>query len=234
MSAFCHDHCHDHGPGPGAFHDAETSRAYRRVLWFALVVNGAMFAAEMAGAFFSQSVALQADALDFLGDAANYGISLAVVGMHLRWRARAALVKGLSMGLFGIWVIGTTAWRVMEGGVPHAATISAVGTLALVANVAVAVALFKFREGDANMRSVWLCSRNDAIANVAVIAAGGGVWLSNTFWPDVLVGGIIASLALIASVDVLRRARAELRQVREEGDQEAAHHDGAARPAAAD
>ncbi|MAO54896.1 MAG: cation transporter [Rhodospirillaceae bacterium] len=227
MSACCgHDHGH--------FHDAETSQAYRRVLWFALVVNGAMFAAEMAGAFFSRSVALQADALDFLGDAANYGISLAVVGMHLRWRARAALVKGLSMGLFGIWVIGTTAWRVMEGGVPHAATISAVGTLALVANVAVAVALFKFREGDANMRSVWLCSRNDAIANVAVIAAGGGVWLSNTFWPDVLVGGIIASLALIASVDVLRRARAELRQVREEGDNAAAHHDGAAHPAAAD
>ena len=227
MSVCCgHDHGH--------FHDAETSRAYRRVLWFALVVNGAMFAAEMAGAFFSRSVALQADALDFLGDAANYGISLAVVGMHLRWRARAALVKGLSMGLFGIWVIGTTAWRVMEGGVPHAATISAVGTLALVANVAVAVALFKFREGDANMRSVWLCSRNDAIANVAVIAAGGGVWLSNTFWPDVLVGGIIASLALIASVDVLRRARAELRQVREEGDNAAAHHDGAAHPAAAD
>ena len=204
------------------------------MLWFALVVNGAMFAAEMAGAFFSRSVALQADALDFLGDAANYGISLAVVGLHLRWRARAALVKGLSMGLFGVWVIGTTAWRVMEGGVPHAATISAVGTLALVANVAVAVALFKFREGDANMRSVWLCSRNDAIANVAVIAAGGGVWLSNTFWPDVLVGGIIASLALIASVDVLRRARAELRQVREDGDHAAAHHDGAARSAVAD
>ena len=232
MSACCgHDHGH--------FHDAETSRAYRRVLWFALVVNGAMFAAEMAGAFFSRSVALQADALDFLGDAANYGISLAVVGMHLRWRARAALVKGLSMGLFGLWVIGTTAWRVMEGGVPHAATISAVGTLALVANVAVAVALFKFREGDANMRSVWLCSRNDAIANVAVIAAGGGVWLSNTFWPDVLVGGIIASLALIASADVLRRARAELRQAREDGDQggdqaDAAHRHGAAHPAAAD
>lgn len=227
MSACCgHDHGH--------FHDAETSRAYRRVLWFALVVNGAMFVAEMAGAFFSRSVALQADALDFLGDAANYGISLAVVGMHLRWRARAALVKGLSMGLFGLWVIGTTAWRVMEGGVPHAATISAVGTLALVANVAVAATLFKFREGDANMRSVWLCSRNDAIANVAVIAAGGGVWLSNTFWPDVLVGGFIASLALIASVDVLRRARAELRQAREDGDQADAHRHDAAHPAAAD
>jgi Co/Zn/Cd efflux system component len=206
MSACC-----DHGP----FTDAATSRAYRRVLWFALIVNGGMFFGEMAGAYLSKSIALQADALDFLGDAANYGISLAVVGMHLVWRARAAMVKGLSMGLFGLWVIGTMAWRFYEGGVPEAHIITGVGVLALVANVAVSIALFKFREGDANMRSVWLCSRNDAIANVAVIAAGGGVWLTGTFWPDVAVGGIIAGLALFASVDIIRRAKGELRQARE-------------------
>ncbi len=205
MSACC-----DHGH----LQDAAASRAYRRVLWFALIVNGAMFFGEMAGAYLSKSVALQADALDFLGDAANYGISLAVVGMHLAWRARAAMVKGLSMGLFGLWVIGTTVWRIAEGGVPEAHIITGVGVLALVANLAVTVALFKFREGDANMRSVWLCSRNDAIANVAVIAAGGGVWLSGTFWPDVAVGGIIAGLALFASAEIIRRALGELRQVR--------------------
>ena len=205
MSACC-----DHGH----LQDAATSRAYRRVLWFALIVNGAMFFGEMAGAYLSKSIALQADALDFLGDAANYGISLAVVGMHLAWRARAAMVKGLSMGLFGLWVIGTTVWRIAEGGVPEAHIITGVGVLALAANLAVTVALFKFREGDANMRSVWLCSRNDAIANVAVIAAGGGVWLTGTFWPDVAVGGIIAGLALFASAEIIRRALGELRQVR--------------------
>ena len=207
MSACC-DHDHGH------FRDGATSRAYRRVLWFALIVNAAMFAAELTGAYLSRSVALQADALDFLGDAANYGISLAVVGMHLAWRARAALVKGLSMGLFGLWVIGTTVWRIAEGSVPEAHIITGVGVLALAANVAVAAALFRYREGDANMRSVWLCSRNDAIANVAVIAAGGGVWLTGTFWLDVAVGGLIAALALIASADVIRRARGELRQAR--------------------
>ncbi|PIW28072.1 MAG: cation transporter [Rhodospirillales bacterium CG15_BIG_FIL_POST_REV_8_21_14_020_66_15] len=209
MSACC-----DHDQGRQPFHDAKTSDAYRRVLWFALVVNAAMFLGELAGALLSRSVALQADALDFLGDAANYGISLAVVGLHLRWRARAALVKGLSMGAFGLWVVATTVWRIVEGGVPEAHIITSVGLLALVANVAVAVALFRYREGDANMRSVWLCSRNDAIANLAVIAAGGGVWLTGTFWPDVAVGGIIASLALVASVDVIRRARGELHRAR--------------------
>lgn len=215
MSACCH---HDHG----SFNDAATSAAYRRVLWFALIVNGGMFFGEMAGAYLSKSIALQADALDFMGDAANYGISLAVVGMHLVWRARAAMVKGLSMGLFGLWVIGTMVWRFVEGGVPEAHIITSVGILALIANVAVSLALFRYREGDANMRSVWLCSRNDAIANVAVIAAGGGVWLSDTFWPDVAVGGIIAGLALFASVDIIRRARDELR------------HAGDPMPAAAD
>jgi len=191
--------------------DAETSRAYRRVLWLALVINGAMFAIELTGAFLSRSVALQADALDFLGDAANYGLSLAVVGLHLRWRARAALIKGLSMGAFGIWVLATTVFRIMDGGTPEAEIITGIGALALVANLAVAFMLFKYRDGDANMRSVWLCTRNDSIANVAVVAAGAGVWISGSFWPDIAVGVGIALLALTASVEVLRRSVAELK-----------------------
>ncbi len=192
------------------YHDTAISRAYARVLWVALVVNGTMFAVELTAAFLSRSVALQADALDFLGDAANYGLSLAVVGMHLRWRARAALIKGLTMGLFGIWVLATTVWRIHEGGVPEAHMITTIGTLALLANLSVTAMLFKYRDGDANMRSVWLCSRNDVIANIAVIGAGTGVWMSGTFWPDVLVGAVIALLALTAAIDVVRRARAEL------------------------
>lgn len=216
MSACCdhdhHGHGHGHDHAPPAFHDEAQARAYRRVLWFALIVNLGMFGVEIAGALISRSVALQADALDFLGDAANYGISLAVVGLHLTWRARAALLKGLSMGAFGIWVIATTVWRVVEGGVPEAHIITSVGIAALVANVAVTVALFRHRAGDANMRSVWLCSRNDAIANVAVIAAGAGVWASGTFWPDVAVGAVIAGLALTASFDVVKRALSELRR----------------------
>ena len=207
MSACCD---HDCDPGPAAFHDDEKARAYRRVLWFALVVNAGMFGVEIAGALISGSVALQADA-------ANYGISLAVVGMHLAWRARAALMKGLSMGAFGLWVIGTTLWRITQGGVPEAHIITSVGLAALLANVAVAAALYRYRAGDANMRSVWLCSRNDAIANVAVIAAGAGVWATGSFWPDVAVGAVIAGLALTASVDVVRRAIVELRTAKNAG-----------------
>lgn len=206
MSATCHDHCHTHS--------AEVTGAFRRVLWVALALNLGMFCLELTAALLGRSVALQADALDFLGDSANYAISLLVVGMHLRWRARAALLKGASMGLFGLWVLGTTAWRIHQGTVPDAQTISVVGVMAFVVNVVSAVLLYRFRSGDANMRSVWLCSRNDALANVAVIAAGAGVWATGTFWPDALVGLGIALLALTSAVEVLRRAGGELRHVR--------------------
>ncbi|MFW6028200.1 MAG: cation transporter, partial [bacterium] len=157
MSAGC---CH---------HQCETSAAqvrdarYRKVLWAALAINGVMFAAEMVAGLAAGSASLQADALDFLGDAANYGISLFVVGLALRYRAMASLVKGASMGLFGLWVIGMTTWHAISGTLPHAATMGAVGFAALLANAAVFAILWAYRAGDSNMRSVWLCSRNDVI-----------------------------------------------------------------------
>jgi Co/Zn/Cd efflux system component len=183
------------------------------VLWAALLINAAMFLVEVAGGLQSGSVSLLADAVDFFGDAANYGVSLAVLGMAVVWRARAALVKGLSMAAFGVFVLGKAAWAALQGVPPEPLTMGAIGALALVANVSVAAMLYAWREGDANMRSVWLCSRNDALGNVAVVAAAGGVALTGQAWPDLLVAVAMAGLALHSSRDVLRRARQELREV---------------------
>jgi Co/Zn/Cd efflux system component len=184
---------------------------YRRALWVALFVNGAMFLVEAAAGLSAGSVSLQADALDFFGDTANYAISLSVLSLALAWRARAALIKGLSMGLFGVWVIAASAMNILAGEVPQAATMGIVGFLALLANVGVAVMLFRFRDGDANMRSVWLCSRNDAIGNVAVMLAALGVFGTGTLWPDIAVAAVMASLALAAASETVQRALTELR-----------------------
>lgn len=186
------------------------SPAYRRVLWIALGVNAAMFFIEAGAGLAAGSVALQADALDFLGDAANYGLSLFVLSMALMWRARAALVKGASMGLFGLWVIVAAAMSAVAGETPSAPVMGAVGALALAANVGVALLLYRYRNGDANMRSVWLCTRNDAIGNVAVMAAAVGVFGTRSAWPDIAVAAIMASLALAAAFQVIRSAMAEL------------------------
>jgi Co/Zn/Cd efflux system component len=183
---------------------------YRRVLWVALFVNAVMFGVELVGGMRSGSVSLLADAVDFFGDAANYGLSLLVLGRTVRWRARAALVKGLSMAAFGVFVLSRAAWTLAGGAVPEPVTMSAIGALALLANVGVASMLYAWREGDANMRSVWLCSRNDAIGNVAVAIAALGVFGTGSAWPDLLVAGVMATLALTASVTVVRHARAEL------------------------
>lgn len=184
---------------------------YRRVLWIALAVNAVMFAVEAGAGLAAGSVSLQADALDFLGDAANYGLSLSVLSLGLVWRARAALVKGISMGLFGIWVVGAAAMNVVGDALPHAATMGVVGFVALIANVGVALMLYRYREGDANMRSVWLCTRNDAIGNAAVMVAALGVVGTGTLWPDIAVAAVMASLALSASFETIRAARRELR-----------------------
>lgn len=184
---------------------------YRRVLWAALVINAAMFAVEMTAGVRAGSSSLRADALDFLGDAANYGISLFVVGMALHYRARAALAKGLTMGAFGIWVLGSTIWHAFAGTVPDAGTIGAVGLLAFAANAAVLGLLWMYRHGDANMRSVWLCSRNDVLANVAVMLAALGVAGTGTPWPDIAVAAVIAGLALHGASQIIRAARIELR-----------------------
>jgi Co/Zn/Cd efflux system component len=196
---------------------AETSQGaadprYRRVLWIALGLNALMFAVEIGAGLAAGSAALQADALDFLGDAANYGLSLFVLGLAPAWRARAALVKGLSMGAFGLWVLGATLWQALAGTVPAAEVMGVVGAVALAVNLGVALMLYRYRAGDANMRSVWLCSRNDAIGNIAVVAAASGVFATARGWPDVIVALGMAGLALWASAQVVRHALAELRQ----------------------
>ena len=209
MSDSCHSHSHSHGC---AIPPASQSPGYRRVLWAALVINAAMFAIELAGGLRSGSVSLLADAVDFFGDAANYAISLIVLGMALKWRARAALLKGLSMAGFGIFVLGRAAWSAAAGTVPEPLTMGAIGALALLANVSVAAMLYAWREGDANMRSVWLCSRNDAIGNLAVMAAALGVSGTGSGWPDLAVAAVMGLLALSAARAVVQQARAELRR----------------------
>ena len=205
------DACGSHGccPPPAA---AQSAR-YRRVLWAALFINAAMFGVELAGGLRAGSVSLLADAVDFFGDAVNYGVSLLVLGMALQWRARAALLKGLTMGALGVFVLGRAAWAAMSGVVPEPITMGAIGTLALVANVTVALMLYAWREGDANMRSVWLCSRNDAIGNLAVMGAALGVFGTGSAWPDLAVAVVMAALALTAARSVVTQAWAELQPV---------------------
>lgn len=186
---------------------------FRRALWVALVINGAMFLVEIFGGSYAGSVSLLADAADFLGDAANYAISLVVLSMGLIWRARAALVKGITMGLYGLAIVGIVVWNSLGGTPPEALAMGLIGSLALVANVAVAAMLYAFRTGDSNMRSVWLCSRNDAIGNVAVMVAAMGVFGTGQAWPDLLVAALMAALGLTAAVTVVRQAKGELRQI---------------------
>ncbi len=206
MSAQCHDHAHEHGAA------AATSPAYRRALWLALAVNLAMFVVEIGAGVAAQSVSLLADLLDFLGDAGNYGISLFVLGMALQWRARASLLKAASMGAFGLWVAVTTIHHALSGTVPQAPVMGMVGALAFAANLGVAVLLYRWRAGDSNMRSVWICTRNDAIGNLAVLVAAAGVFGSGTGWPDYIVAAVMSGLALVGAFQVARHAMAELRQ----------------------
>lgn len=189
---------------------AHQSPRYRRILWVALLLNAAMFVVELVGSHHSGSLALMADAIDFAGDALNYGVSLAVLGAALAWRARAAWVKAWTMLGFGAFVLGRALWSAWHGEVPEPLTMGLVGALALAVNVGVAALLFAYREGDANMRSVWLCSRNDAIGNLAVMAAALGVAGSGTAWPDLGVAALMAVLALQGGLAVRRQARAEL------------------------
>jgi len=199
--------------GDGVKFDGLTA-AYKRALWAVIAINGTMFLVELGAGILSGSQALKADALDFLGDTATYAITLFVIGMPLVWRARAALFKGLTLAAMGLWVLGSTAYHVLVLGVPQAEVMGAVGFLALAANLTSVLLLLKYRNGDANVRSVWLCSRNDAIGNLAVIVAAGGVWASGTAWPDLVVAGVMASLFLWSSVQIVRQARRELEHAR--------------------
>lgn len=190
------------------------SPAYRRVLWIVIAINAVMFVVEMSAGAASGSKALQADALDFLGDTLTYGISLYVIGKSVRMRATAALMKGVSLALMGIGVLGWTIYQTFVLGVPDAMVMSGVAFLAFAANVASALLLLKFRDGDSNVRSVWLCSRNDAIGNLAVIAAAGVVVLTGSAWPDLIVAAAMAALFLQSSMKIIRQATTELRMER--------------------
>lgn len=209
MSAACHDTTrHDAACASTA---AANSPRYRRVLLLALVINALMFAVELGAGWHAGSVSLLADAVDFLGDAVNYGLSLVVLGLALRWRARAALLKGLTMAAFGVFVLARAGWMLTGDTVPEAITMAGVGFMALLANLGVAWMLYAWREGDANMRSVWLCSRNDAISNLAVMAAALGVFGTGSQLPDLAVAAVMAGLALSAASTVIRQSLQELR-----------------------
>lgn len=186
---------------------------FRRALWIALLVNAAMFAAELAASWSSGSVSLMADSIDFLGDAANYALSIAVLSMATRVRARAAVVKASCMVAFGVVVLVRAFWSWQAGETPEPLTMGVTAMLALAANLGVAWMLYRFRDGDANMRSVWICSRNDAIGNVAVALAAFGVFGTGTSWPDLLVATLMAILAISGATTVWRHARGEFRAV---------------------
>jgi Co/Zn/Cd efflux system component len=185
---------------------------YKRVLWTVIGVNGAMFLAEMIAGQLALSQALKADALDFLGDTVTYGLSLAVIGASLQTRATAALFKGLSLSLMAFWVFGSTLYHTIVLGLPSAELMGGIAVLALAANLASALALMRYKDGDANVRSVWLCSRNDAIGNVAVMIAATGVWGTATAWPDLGVAALMAGIFLVSSAQILRQAWAEYRE----------------------
>ena len=207
MAGCCAD---DHCRAP----DAHASPRWRRALWIALAVNASMFLAEVAAGVAAGSASLQADAIDFLGDAANYAISLGVAGLALHWRALAAQLKGWSLGLLGTAVLLATAWHAYVGPLPQAPVMGVVAVLALLANGGVALMLYRFRGGDANMRSVWICSRNDAIGNLAVLAAAAGVFGTGSAWPDLIVATIMAALGVSGGWQIVRHAHADLRAAR--------------------
>jgi Co/Zn/Cd efflux system component len=184
---------------------------YKLVLWTVIAINGVMFLTEIVGGQLAGSQALKADALDFLADTVTYGLSLAVIGASLQTRATAALFKGLSLSVMAFWVLGSTIYHTIILGLPSAEVMGAIAVLALTANLASVLMLMRYRDGDANVRSVWLCSRNDAIGNVVVMIAALGVWRTSTAWPDLAVAALMAGIFLSSSVQILRQAWVEYR-----------------------
>lgn len=200
---------------------------YKRVLWIVIAINAVMFITEMAAGQLSGSQALKADALDFLGDTLTYGLSLAVIGASLRVRSTAALLKGLSLLLMGLWVFGSTTYQVLVLGTPSAEVMGLIGFLALGANLGSVLLLMRYKDGDANVRSVWLCSRNDAIGNVIVMGAAVAVWFTRSAWPDLIVAAIMAALFLSSSFQILRQAWDEFRSEEDRGALSSHGHDHA-------
>lgn len=198
--------------GNGARFDG-ASDAYKRRLWIVIALNAVMFLVEMGAGQLAKSQALQADALDFLGDSLTYGVSLAVIGASLRMKTNAALAKGTSLLVMGLYVFGSTVYRVFFVGVPTAEIMGLVGLLALAVNLASVMLLVRYKDGDANVRSVWLCSRNDAIGNVAVMIAALGVWGTATGWPDIIVAAVMATLFLSSAFQIIAQALRERREI---------------------
>ncbi len=187
------------------------SPAYKRALMAVIAINAVMFFVEMSAGLVSGSQALKADALDFAGDTATYGLSLFVIGASLKTRARASLIKGASLAAIALTVLAMTGLRVMNGAPPEAGTMGLIGLLALAANLTSVFILLRWRDGDSNVRSVWLCSRNDAIGNVGVIAAGGLVAATGNAWPDLVVAALLASLFLRSAAAITVQALGELK-----------------------
>lgn len=194
--------------------NTDANDRHRRILWVALGANIAMFLIEIFVSFVAGSVSLRADAFDFLGDAANYIVALSVIGLALKWRAGAALLKGAVMGLFGVWLALSTVYNAIVATLPNAELMGAIGLLALATNLLVAALLYRYRQGDSQAMSVRLCTRNDCIVNIGVMFAGVGVWASGTPWPDIAVAAIVAYLGLSSALRVTRRAIGEMRGFR--------------------
>ncbi|MCO4757312.1 MAG: cation transporter [Oceanospirillaceae bacterium] len=191
--------------------------AYKRILWLIIVINGTMFGVEMVAGILAQSQALQADALDFIGDTLSYGISLWAIGKAASIRSNAALFKGFTLTLMSLWVVGSTIYRIFVMNSPEPLTMGAIAIAAFAANLISVLLLMRYKDGDANVRSVWLCSRNDAIGNLIVLVAASGVWYSNSAWPDLVVAGIMAGLFLSSAWQITTQA---LREKRNSGDAE--------------
>jgi Co/Zn/Cd efflux system component len=184
---------------------------YKSILWTVIAINGVMFLTEVVAGQLAGSQALKADALDFLADTVTYGLSLAVIGASQRTRASAALLKGFSLGLMATWVMASTIYHTLILGLPSAELMGGIGIVALAANLASVLLLLRYKDGDANVRSVWLCSRNDAIGNVVVMIAALGVWATSTAWPDLAVAAVMAGIFLSSSAQILTQAWAEYR-----------------------
>ncbi|MCU7933549.1 MAG: cation transporter [Candidatus Thiodiazotropha sp. (ex Dulcina madagascariensis)] len=194
---------------------AGLSRQYKTVLWIVIAINATMFLVETGASIAADSMALRADALDFLGDSLTYTITLMAIGHSIHWRASAALFKGVTLALMGAWVLGSTLYRIFIVGAPNEFIMGYVAIFAFSANVFSAILLLKYRNGDSNVRSVWLCSRNDAIGNLAVMIAAGVIYATQSQWPDLIVAFLMATLFLHSASLIIRQAISELRDGQE-------------------
>lgn len=185
---------------------------YRRILLWVIAINLGAFVVVASGGLLAGSASVAANALDFLADGVTYALSLWAIGKSVTVRSGAALVKGASLGVIGLSVLGFAIWRVTVGAPPEAFAISGLGLFGVAANLVAAVLLLKHRDGDANVRSVWLCTRNDVIQCIAIVVTGGLVWITGSRWPDVVVGAVLAFVFLQSAWSIIAQARAERRE----------------------